>query len=66
MFLLEILQGGREVGPVGSASSVIGSRSALAMSVHPIYFDLAMPLTVSLYCMASCDLSSEVEIVPGF
>ena len=41
---------------------VIGSRSALAMSVHPTYFDLATPLHASFYrqrrfiseCGATC------------
>jgi len=46
-----LLVGGREgsrgVGPVGS-TSVIGSRCALAISVHRTYFDLANPTQYSI------------------
>ena len=35
------------VGVAPLQTPVIGSRSALAMSVHPTYFDLATPVMVS-------------------
>jgi len=35
-------------GSLRLQTPVIGSRSALAMSVHPTYFDLAMPLLAGL------------------
>jgi len=36
-------------GSLRLQTPVIGSRSALAMSVHPTYYDLATPLSLSVY-----------------
>ena len=40
---------GRGRGSLRPQTPVIDSRSALAMSVHPTYFDLATPLTEREY-----------------
>ena len=45
--------GGRGRGSLRLQTPVIGSHSALAMSVHPTYFDLATPLRMFPQQLAS-------------
>ena len=46
MQIRRVFTGGEVGGSVRLQAPVIGSHSALAMSVHPTYFDLATPLTM--------------------